>query len=56
MTKTFTWLGLLVGSTLGGLAPMLWGDDMLSVAGLLLSVVGGIAGILAGYRIALALE
>ena len=51
MTKTFIWLGLLVGSTLGGLAPMLWSDDMLSAAGILLSMVGGIAGIFAGYKL-----
>jgi hypothetical protein len=51
MTKTFIWLGLLAGSTLGGCLPALWGADLLSVAGILLSVVGGVAGILAGYKL-----
>jgi hypothetical protein len=32
--------------------PTMWGDDMLSVSGLLLSLVGGIVGIWAGYRVA----
>ncbi|HEY8073817.1 MAG TPA: hypothetical protein VIF62_06905 [Labilithrix sp.] len=52
MTKTFIWLGLLVGSTVGGFVPMLWGGDLLSAAGILLSAVGGIAGIFAGYKLA----
>jgi hypothetical protein len=51
MTKTFIWLGLFVGSTLGGCVPMLWGADMLSPAGILLSIVGAIAGILGGYKL-----
>ena len=55
MRRTFIWLGLFVGSTLGGLVPMLWGDDMLSVAGILLSMVGGIAGIFAGWKVAQAI-
>ena len=45
------WLGLFVGSTVGGLAPSLWGDDMLSFSSLLLSGVGGFVGIWLGYRL-----
>ena len=45
------WLGLFVGSTLGGLVPSLWGDDMLSVSSVLLSGVGGVVGIVLGYRL-----
>ena len=55
MTKTFIWIGLFVGSTLGGLIPILWGDDMLSMWGILLSMVGAIVGIIAGYRVGAAL-
>jgi hypothetical protein len=51
MTKMFIWLGLAVGSTIGGFVPLVWGGDALSVAGLLLSMVGGVAGILAGYKV-----
>jgi hypothetical protein len=52
MTKTFIWLGLFVGSTIGGLVPTLWGGDMFSLAGIGLSMLGAIAGIFAGYRLA----
>jgi hypothetical protein len=52
MTKMFIWLGLFVGSTLGGLVPMLWGGDLLSVAGIVLSMIGGVVGIFAGYKLA----
>lgn len=55
MTKFFIWTGLFVGSTVFGLIPMLWGDDMLSVAGLLLSMVGGVAGIFGGWKLAQAI-
>ena len=52
MNKLFIWLGLIVGSTIGGLVPMLWGDDVVSMAGLGLSTLGGILGIAAGYKLA----
>jgi hypothetical protein len=51
MTKKLIWAGLFIGSTLGGMLPSLWGGDMLSISGLLLSAVGGVIGIWAGYRI-----
>jgi len=50
MTKKFVWIGLFVGSTAGNLAPLLWGGDAISVAGVVLSIVGGILGIWVGYR------
>jgi hypothetical protein len=50
MTKKFVWIGLFVGSTAGNMLPLLWGGDVISISGVLLSVVGGIAGIWAGYR------
>ena len=50
--KKMVWLGFFVGSTIGGFIPTLWGDDMLSVAAFVWSVLGGIAGIWAGYRLA----
>jgi hypothetical protein len=51
VTKKLTWGGLFIGSTIGGYLPTLWGGDMLSGAGILLSFLGGIAGIWAGYRL-----
>ena len=49
--KSLIWLGLIVGSTLGGLVPEMWGDSMFSGWSLLLSVLGGFLGIWAGYRL-----
>ena len=51
MTKTFIWLGLFIGSTVFGLIPMLWGDDMFSAAGFGLSFVGAILGIFGGWKL-----
>jgi hypothetical protein len=50
--KTLIWLGLFLGSALGGWLPTLAGADMLSLWGVLGSVVGGLAGIWAGMRAA----
>ena len=52
MSKIFIWTGFFVGSTLAGFLPMLWGGDMLSVAGLVLSTVGGMLGIFGGWKLA----
>jgi hypothetical protein len=50
--RKLIWGGFFIGSTIGGMLPTLWGDDMLSASGFVLSIVGGIAGIWAGYRVA----
>jgi len=42
---------MFVGSTLGGLLPMLWHASVFSVSSVLLSTVGGVAGIWAVYRL-----
>lgn len=46
------WIGLFVGSSLGGYLPTLWGAGMMSFAGLGGSVVGGVVGIFGGYKLA----
>ena len=51
MTKKFIWIGMFIGSTIGNMLPLLWGGDAISVSGVLLSLVGGIVGIWAGYRL-----
>ena len=48
--KRLIWIGLMVGSTAGGFIPILWGGDVVSFASVILSAVGGIAGIWFGYR------
>jgi hypothetical protein len=51
MSKRAIWFGMFVGSTLGGLLPMLWHASVFSVSSVLLSTVGGVAGIWAVYRL-----
>jgi hypothetical protein len=50
-SKKMIWIGMTVGSTLGGFIPALWHAGMFSMWGIVMSTVGGIAGIWAGYRV-----
>ena len=50
MGKKLVWLGVFVGSTLGGYVPTLFGADAISLWGLLGSTVGGIAGVFLGLK------
>lgn len=43
-------IAVLVGSTLGGFVPQLWGASAMSVSGVVFSMLGGIAGIWAGMK------
>ena len=43
--------GALVGSTLGSFAPLLWGGEVMSMASIVASTIGGCVGIWAGYRL-----
>jgi hypothetical protein len=45
------WLGILIDSGIGGLVPALWGGDLISYSGLLLSGVGAFVGLWAGYKL-----
>jgi len=56
MMKTFIMTGMVLGSLAGGYAPMLWGGSVFSMSSILLSAVGGFAGIWAGYKIASRLD
>ena len=49
--KTVVYIGLFIGSTIGGFIPALWGDSMLSLSAVFLSGVGGIVGIFIGYKL-----
>jgi hypothetical protein len=46
----FITVGLILGTTLGGLIPSLWGADYFSVSGIIFSTLGGAAGIWVGYK------
>lgn len=43
-------IAVLVGSTVGGFVPELWGGSAMSVSGFVCSLLGGIAGIWAGVK------
>jgi len=45
------WLGILIGSTIGGFVPELWGGDLFSYSGVLLSGVGAFIGLWLGYKL-----
>jgi predicted MFS family arabinose efflux permease len=50
--RSAIWIGILIGSTIGGLIPSLWGDGMFSYSSVLLSGAGAFLGLWAGYKIA----
>jgi predicted MFS family arabinose efflux permease len=45
------WLGILLGSCIGGFVPELWGAGLISYSGVLLSGVGALVGLWAGYKL-----
>lgn len=49
--KIYIWGGMFAGSGIGSLMPLLWGDSPLSISSVLLTFVGGVLGIWAGYQI-----
>jgi hypothetical protein len=49
-SSSLVWIGMFIGSAIGGAIPMLWGDSFLSITSVILTAVGGIAGIWVGYR------
>jgi len=48
--KKMIWIGIVVGSTIGGLIPGLWHASMFSMWGLFFSTLGGLAGIWVGWK------
>lgn len=50
-SKTLVMLGMFVGSAIGGFVPELFGAGIFSIAGLLGSGVGAIAGIFIAYKL-----
>ncbi len=48
--KSLIFWGMTIGTLLGGYLPALWGAGMFSLSSVLLSGIGGFAGIWFGYR------
>ena len=51
MNKSAVWVGAGVGGIIGGYIPGLWGAGVFSPWSVVLSTVGGIAGIYAVYKL-----
>ena len=49
--KSLIWIGVFVGGTVGGYIPALWGDNFLSFSSVILSTIGGLVGIWAGWKL-----
>lgn len=49
--RQLVWIGLFLGSVVGGYVPMLWGADLFSFSSIICSSVGSLIGIYVGYRL-----
>jgi hypothetical protein len=49
--KQLIWIGAMVGGAIGNYLPLLWGGSSLSFTSIILGLIGGIAGIWAGFKI-----
>jgi hypothetical protein len=47
--KRFIMVATVIGSSIGSAIPLIWGDSYLSISSVLLTAVGGFAGIYIGY-------
>ena len=50
VSKKTIWFGSLIGSTIGGCVPMLWHASMFSISAIVMSTLGGVAGIWVVWR------
>ena len=50
-TKHLIMFGMVVGSMIGGYVPVLWGGSLISFSSIILTAVGGLAGIWVGYKL-----
>jgi hypothetical protein len=49
-SRPMVWIGMFIGSSIGGWVPSLWGAGFFSFSGLFLSAIGAIAGIYIGFK------
>ncbi|HVZ11274.1 MAG TPA: hypothetical protein VG941_02585 [Candidatus Paceibacterota bacterium] len=49
--RAFITIGVMIGSTVGGYIPVLWGDSAFSLVSIFFAFLGGLVGIYFGWRI-----
>ena len=49
-TRSVIWIGMFIGSTIGGFIPSLWGADVFSMSGIFWSSAGAIVGIYLAFK------
>jgi predicted MFS family arabinose efflux permease len=45
------WIGILIGSSIGGFIPELWGAGLISYSSIFLSGMGAVVGLLIGFKL-----
>jgi hypothetical protein len=50
-SKTLVYLGMIIGSIIGGYIPILWGAGLISYSSVLFSGIGAIIGVWIGYKL-----
>ena len=55
-SKKLVYLGVIIGSFVGGYVPSLWGADFFSMSGVFTTAIGGIIGIWLGFKLSAMLE
>ena len=48
--KKMIWLGVFIGSTVGGFVPALWGESAISMTGIVTSAIGAFVGIWLAWK------
>jgi hypothetical protein len=50
-SNRLVWVGMVVGSAVGGIIPTLWGAGYFSFSSIILTAVGGFLGIWFGFKL-----
>ena len=50
-SKKLVWIFMIIGSTIGGFIPSLWGADIFSLFPLIFGSIGAIIGIYIGFKL-----
>ncbi len=51
MMKKLVFIGMIIGSWIGGYVPTFWGAGLFSFSSVLWSGIGGLAGIYVGFKL-----